>query len=110
MVNPADIHGRRLAMLAWGKKPDGTDDVAAFTGIAEWDGQRLVMRRGPGEAPFEVQDEWLGRLRPVEPDMQSELLGAEYYFSVTIGPLRAGDDVGRYRETGLTWPPSEDAS
>jgi hypothetical protein len=110
MVNPADVHGRCLAMMVWGKKADGTDDVAVFTGTAEWDGQRLVMLRRHGEPPLEVQGEWLDRLKPVDPDLRSELLGAEYYFSVTIGPLPAGDDMSQYRETGLTWPPNEDAS
>ena len=77
-------------MMAWGEKADGTDDVAIFTGTAEWDGRRLAMLRGPSEPPFEMPDEWLDRLKPVDPDLQSEFLGAEYYFSVTIGPLPAG--------------------
>jgi len=98
MVNPAAVHGRCLAMMVWGKKADGTDDVAVFTGTAEWDGERLVMLRGHGEPPLEVQGEWLDRLKPVDPDLRSEFLGAEYYFSVTIGPLPAGDDVSQYRE------------
>jgi hypothetical protein len=97
-------------MVVWGKKDHGTDDVAVFTGIAEWDGRRLIMLRQPGAAPFEVQHEWLGRLKPATPDLQSELLGADYYFSVTIGPLPPGDDMSQYRETSLMWPPSENAS
>ena len=96
--------------MAWGKKADGTDDIAIFTGTGQWDGQHLVMLRGHGQPPLEVQGEWLDRLTPVDLDLRSELLGAEYYFLVTIGPLPAGGDVNQYRETGLTWPPNEDAS
>ena len=92
-------------MMAWGEKADGSDDVAIFTGTADWDGQRLVMLRSQGEPPFEVPGDWLERLKPVDPDLQPDLLGAEYYFSVTIGPLPAGTDVSQYSETGLRWPP-----
>ena len=60
-------------MMVWGKKADGTDDVAVFTGTAEWDGQRLVMLRGHGEPPLEVQGEWLDRLKPVDPDRPDNL-------------------------------------
>lgn len=91
-------------MLAWGEKPDGTDDVVVFTGIADWDGRRLMMQRGEGEPPFEVSDDWWDRLKPVDPDLQPDLLGAEYSFSVTIGPLPAGADVIDYLQTGLKWP------
>jgi hypothetical protein len=96
-------------MLAWSRKPDGTDDVAVFTGIGDWDGQRLVMLRGHGEPPFEVSDDWLDRLEPVDPDLQAELLGAEYYFSVTVGPLPDGADMNEYQETGLKWPQDDGA-
>jgi hypothetical protein len=48
MTDPSTIHGKRLAMIAWGEKTDGTDDVAVFSGIAEWDGIVLTMRRPSG--------------------------------------------------------------
>ncbi len=41
MIDPATIQGKRLAMIAWGKKSDGSDDVAVLFGIAEWDGTAL---------------------------------------------------------------------
>jgi hypothetical protein len=110
VVNPADVHGKCLAMMAWGKKADGKDDVAVFTGTAEWDGSRLLIRRGHGDPPVEVQDEWLARIEPVDPSLRAELLGAEYCFHVTSGPLPRGEDMSAYRDTGLTWPPDENAS
>ena len=97
-------------MMAWGRKADGTDDVAIFTGTVDWDGRRLAMLRSDGEPPFEVPDDWLDRLKSVDPDLRPDLLGAEYYFSVTIGPLPAGADVSQYLETGLRWPPDNSAS
>jgi hypothetical protein len=109
MVNPLDVHGKRIAMVAWGKKPDGTDDAVVFTGIANWDGTRLVMIRQPGP-PFPVADDWLPRLKPVDPDLKETLLGADYSFSVTIGDLPEGADAKEYLKTGLVWPKDDDAS
>ena len=48
MVNLTDVHERKLAMVAWAEKPDGTDDVVVFTGTAHWDGGHLTMLRGGG--------------------------------------------------------------
>ena len=36
MVNPPNIPGTRLAMIAWGKKAsEDEDDVVVFTGLAD---------------------------------------------------------------------------
>jgi hypothetical protein len=100
MVSPADIHGKRLAMVAWARKPDGSDDVAVFTGTAHWDGQHLAMLRGPEQSAFRVSDEWLKQIRPVEPDLKAALFGAHYFFSVTVPALPDGDDLA-------DWPVGE---
>jgi len=108
MVNPADVHGKRLAMVAWGKKPDGTDEAVVFTGTGRWDDGQLTMVRG--QSSFQIHDEWLGRLKIVDADLKSALLEADYYFNVTIGPLPDGADLTQYLETGLKWPGITDAS
>jgi hypothetical protein len=87
MVDPIITHGKRLAMIAWGKNEDGSDDVAVFTGVAEWDGTALRMRREPESSSFKIPSEWLSRLQPVRDDMRPTLLDAEYSFSVTVGNL-----------------------
>lgn len=28
MISPSQVHGKKLAMIVWGKKTDGSDDVA----------------------------------------------------------------------------------
>ena len=108
-MNPADIHGKRIAMVAWGEKPDGTDDVVVFAGTAEWDGARLIVNGGPDSFSFQVQDDWIGRLQPVAPDLKETLLDAEYSFSVTIGPLPDGANLDEFVRTGIKWP-SDDES
>jgi hypothetical protein len=75
MVDLTHVHGKRLAMIAWGRKDDGSDDVAVFTGVASWDGQ---------------------------PSDNAPLLGAEYCLSVGVGDLQEGDNL--YEKTGLQWP------
>jgi hypothetical protein len=104
MVNPSEIHGKRLAMIAWGEKADGEDGVVVFTGLADWDGTMLTMRREPAESSFVVPAEWLPRIQPVQADLRETLLGAEYQFSVTIGNLDEDDDASLYQATGLKWP------
>jgi len=107
LVDPQSIHGKRLAMLVWGKKPDGSDDVMVYTGIADWDGQHLTMVREPGPS-FSVQDDWLDRIKAVDPEAKETLLDAEYAFSVTVGPLPDGANPDDYLSTGLRWPQEPD--
>lgn len=109
-MNPADIHGKRLAMLVWGERADGSDDVAVFTGVGEWDGRCLRMLRQPDPSSFQVQDEWLDRLKPVPADLRATLLDAEYYFSLTIGSLPEDRELSEYIFTGLKWPGDDSAS
>jgi hypothetical protein len=104
MVDPAAIHGKRLAMIAWGKSGDGSDDVAVFSGVAEWDGVVLRMRREPESSSFTIPSEWLPRLQPVRDDVRATLLDAEYSFSVTVGNLDNGGDASVFQSTGLRWP------
>jgi hypothetical protein len=42
-------------------------------------------------------------------DLKVLLLGADYYFNVSIGPLPDGANVSEYLETGLKWPADPDA-
>jgi hypothetical protein len=104
MIDPSNLHGKRLAMIGWAKKSDGKDDAAVFTGIAHWDGAVLTMQRGPETDPFEVSDEWFSRIRPVREDRRDMLLDADYFFSVSVGDLEVDEVPPGFRETGLKWP------
>ncbi len=104
MINPKDTHGKRIAMIAWGEKEDGSDDVTVFTGIADWRDRHLTMVREPKESSFQIPDEWLNRLNPVEEKLKEILLEADYCFSVSIGNLSDGEDLSMLQKTGLRWP------
>lgn len=97
-------------MIAWSQKPSGQDSVVVFSGVADWDGAVLTMRREPQESSFVVRSEWLARIKPVTPDLAETLLGAAYAFSVTIGTLNDDADPSLYRMTGLRWPCDSEGS
>jgi hypothetical protein len=103
MTDPSVLHGRRLAMIAWAKKADGSEDVAGFTGIAHWDGIALTMLRQPEGSSYVVDVDWLDSLRPVEADLRETPLEAEYCFSVSVGGVE-DEDVSTFYKTGLKWP------
>jgi hypothetical protein len=104
MIDPWSINGKRLAMIAWGEKPDGSSDVAVFSGLAQWDGLSLTMQRENGKASFLVPGEWISRIGPVVADIKEILPDADFYFSVTVGNLDVGKDHSAFIATGLKWP------
>ena len=106
MIDPSTTNGKRIAMIAWAKKGDGEDDVAVFSGIADWDGRKLILRRQPDSASFMIPDEWLSRLKPVDDELRMMLFDAEYCFSVSVGVLDTEEDSVVFRKTGLKWPSS----
>ena len=103
MISPSEIHGKRMAMIAWGTMANGEDDVVVFTGLADWDGAVLAIRRTPAESSFVVPAEWLSRIELVPADLKSTLLDADYQFSVTVGDI-GDEDSALYLATGLKWP------
>ena len=109
MIDPSDVHGKRIAMVAWGKKPDSSKDVTAFTGIASWDGAHLTMLRDPGP-DFTFPDEWLDGFKPVHAKARAILMDAEYSIDVTMNSLPDGANLEEYVKTGLMWPKGDDAS
>jgi hypothetical protein len=103
-MNPADLDGRRLGMVVWSEKPDGSDEVVVFTRRADWDGKHLTMVGESGEPSFRLEDDWLDRLTMVDPSLKGVLLEADYCFSVSIGSIPEGTDITRFVKTGLRWP------
>lgn len=107
MVEPAQLVGKRLALLLIGEDEHGQDDCAIFAGIVRQDGSRLVLDRDDG--PFELRDEWIERIRPVEAQVKDILLGADYVLSLSVGNLPGGASTAELEPTGLKWPQRNDA-
>ena len=104
MIDPSQVHGKRMAMIIWGKHADGSDDVVVFAVVAHWDGASLTLRRDQDSPSFPVHDEWLSRIKPVSADLKEPLLHAEYCFSLSIGSLNENESLQGLIKTGLKWP------
>jgi hypothetical protein len=80
------------------------DESAVFSGVARWDGSKLVLDRSP-KPPFEIRSEWHERIRPVENgEERTILLGADYFLRLYVGSLPDGSAPMEYELTGLRWP------
>ena len=104
-MKPSEINGSVLAMIAWGVDANGADEAVVYSGTAEWTGRDLVLQRDD-QASMVVLPEWYERIQPVSEDLRETLLGADYWFSVAIGPLPEGANTAEYGRTGLKWPTS----
>lgn len=109
MTHPSEVHGRRLAIVVWGVKPDGSDEVAVCVGTVEWDEQHLDLVGDSGDVLLSLQHEWLDRLRHVEESLKETLQGADLCLSLSIGPVPQDADMTKLVKTGLRWP-VDDAS
>lgn len=107
MVKPAQLVGRRLALLLQGEDEQGQDDWAVFTGTVREDGGRLFLDREQGA--LDLQKDWIERVQPVEPEVSEVLLGADYVLSLSVGTLPDDVSAEGLEPTGLKWPPSSDA-
>jgi hypothetical protein len=80
---------------------DEKDESAVFGGRLQWNGTQLQVERNNG-VPFEIREEWIERIRPVENDVvRNILLGADYYLRLAVGPKPEGEG---FVTTGLRWP------
>ena len=108
-MNPEELHGKRLAMIVWGASADGEEEAVVYAGEANWDGATLrVTFAGAVGDSFQVREEWLDRIDSVDSESKEILLGADFAFSVSIGPLPENADVSEYVRTGLRWPADDD--
>jgi hypothetical protein len=103
-VDITRLHGKRLTLLLTGTKENGDDDWAVFGGVASLEAGVVFMDRGEGKPRLEIREEWLGRIRIVEPESRETLLDADYYLPLTIGKLASDEDGACFDSTGLKWP------
>lgn len=93
---------KKIALIAWAKDENDDDDVAVFAGIFEKGNNGYYINRGADEPPFEVQEEWLPRIKKVEQEQSEMLLNAEYQLSLSVGSVESKG--GPLVKTGLKWP------
>lgn len=64
-----------------------------------------VLGRGENATPVKLLPEWLARIETVSNDLRADLFDAEFYISLTIGPIPEGMDESELEFTGLRHPP-----
>jgi hypothetical protein len=94
MAKPEEMHGKKLAVIAWAKKDNGEDDVTLFAGVIQWDGSRLVLNRGEEHPVFPIPDAWFGRLQMVDKKIKETLMDSDYSISVSVGKVK-NEDVAK---------------
>ena len=100
-VQPDEVDGKPLALLLIA----GEDDIAVVIGHASWDGRVLNWQSARGA--LDVPTEALARLRRVHDDHEGIFTGADFYITLTVGPLPEGaPESGLFEKTGLRWPSS----
>jgi len=99
-MNLAELDGKPFTLWL----TDDHEEAAVFSGIARWDGSKLVLDRSP-KPQFEIRPEWHERIQPVVNEKAREvLLGAAYYLHLYVGSLPEGSGPTEYEQTGLKWP------
>ena len=99
-MNLAELNGRPLTLWL----TDDENESALFSGVARWDGAKLLLDRSP-RPQVEIRSEWHGRIQPVtSEEARKILLGADYFVRLYVGRLPDGSGSTEYEQTGLKWP------
>jgi hypothetical protein len=104
MISFNELTGKKLALVVLGDDEKGETEGAVFTGLAQWVNGHLYLERGRNQKPFQLPDDTLERIKPVPADIKDIVLEAEYYLTMSIGPLPEDANPNDYIETGLKWP------
>lgn len=72
-----DLTGKSIAVVLVPPPSDESDDAYMFTGYMIQQNDRYLIDRGENHPPFELMDEWLPLIQPMDPDLALELENAE---------------------------------
>ena len=98
-MNLAELNGKPFTLWL----TDEAGESAIFSGVARWDGSKLVLDRSP-KPQFEIRSEWHERIQPVaNEEARKILLGADYFLR-HVGSLPDGFPLNEYIQTSLKWP------
>ena len=95
---------KTLALVLWGKSPDGADDdVAVYPGVLSKRGNRYYLKRAGGDSHPELLSEWLPRILVVPDDLRETLCNCEFQLSLTVGDI-GDEEAAGLKQFGLRWP------
>ena len=107
-MDPAQLHGLKVAILFVGETDDGSDDCAVMAGPATWDGGNLWINYGDPDHQFPLPEEAWPGLQPVPRDVRDIFQDAQFYTSIAVGNLPEDADYSQLMLTGLQWPAEEE--
>jgi hypothetical protein len=100
-MNLEQVKEKSIAMVVWNSQKE--NDVHVYLGkLNSSDGQYSFINEERGWKIL-LNDEQLGRLKPVSDDLKDILLNADYSFSMSMGDIPDGEDLTDYNDTGLKW-------
>ncbi len=100
----SEFEGKTLALLLMAKTEEGDDDWAVFPGTFRKDGDRAYLERDDGHEDFEIREEWVERIRPVDnEEVRSILQNCDFFLSLSVGSI-ADSERESLDTTGLKWP------
>lgn len=106
-VSLDELNGESLALVLITPGLLGEDTWTLVKGTVCFGMRGLVLEQ-PDGTPFEIQREWLERIKPVDPDLAPVFQGAHYYLSLCVGPLAPAQTLPASRaEGGFVGHPSE---
>jgi hypothetical protein len=103
-MNIEEVDGRSLALLLVQESEDDIENTCVVTGKARWDGERLSIDMGDGQAPLSVPDPKVDRIRRVPIELREELLGADLFLMLYVAPIPEDSDLQALPALAVHWP------
>jgi hypothetical protein len=100
-MNHKDLDEKILAILMFQEREGQEDDIHVLTGVVKLKDGVLHLHSGSERPPFQIQEEWLERIKYAPEALSETLSNAEYYLSLSVGPLPEDADMTEYTNTGL---------
>ncbi len=98
-----ELDGKILVIILWGEC-DGEEEASCHTGTLRKSGARYEFYRGEGSPAFNLEPQWLERIKPVPDDLKETLLNADVSLSLTVELIPENMDVSELVFTRLQIP------
>ena len=95
------VEEQRLALLLWGTKSDGSDEVVLRSGVLRREADAAVFWHR-GKPALEMREEWLARIQETKPEFADIVGDAPYVLSLSVGDV-TDDEAKSMDRIGLKW-------
>ena len=91
-----------MALVLWYNNR-GEDEVVVYAGKSLYDGVKLIILL-KDNINFEINPEWISRIKLVTPELKKTLLDADFCLSLSVGDMSENKLLDKLITTGLKWP------